>query len=220
MSYYIDADEVSLDELRKRIESTDLVPSRASLLDEITNKMKTLESHGIQTLAHLRTELKTPRRLDAVASATGIDPQYLILLRRETESYFPKPFTLKEFDWLPKEEISRLEESGIRNTAALYEATASAESRAELISSTGVDAEVLDALTLLADLTRVQWVSPTTARMLVAVSCNNASKLAAADAGELCASLERINAGDRYFKGKIGLRDIKRLVHAASYVPA
>ena len=57
--------------------------------------MKTLESHGIQTLAHLRTELKTPRRLDAVASATGIDPQYLILLRREIESYFPKPFTVE-----------------------------------------------------------------------------------------------------------------------------
>ena len=111
MSYYIDADEISLDDLRKRIELTDLVPSRASLLDEITNKMKTLESHGIQTLAHLRTELKTPRRLDAVASATGIDPQYLILLRRETESYFPKPFTLKDFDWLPKEEISRLKKA-------------------------------------------------------------------------------------------------------------
>ncbi len=33
MPYHIDAEKVSLDELRKRIEETDLVPSRASLLE-------------------------------------------------------------------------------------------------------------------------------------------------------------------------------------------
>jgi hypothetical protein len=217
MAYYIDAEQVSLDSLRKRIEETDLVPSRASLLDEIQAKFKALEQEGITTLARLRNEIKNAKRLEAVSNTTGIDRQYLTLLRREIEGYFPKPAALKDLDWLPEGEIAKLEENGIRDAAALYQAASSAKSRTELAESTGVDVAVLEALVRLADLTRVQWVSPTTARMLVEAACDSASKLAAADAEELCEALVRVNEGGRFFKGKIGLRDIKRLVRAASY---
>jgi hypothetical protein len=44
--------------------------------------------------------------------------------------------------------------------------------------------------------------------------------VAAADADDLCQALMHVNEGDRFFKGKIGLRDIKRLIRAASYVPS
>jgi len=219
MSYHIDAEKVSLDELKKRIEKTDLVPSRASLLDGIENKFDELEKQGITTLARLRNELKNSRRLEAVSNAIGIDTQYLILLRREIESYFPKPFALKDFDWLPQDEIAKLEENGIRDTAVLFEAANNNKSRNELATSTGVDISVLEAIARLANLTRVQWVSPTAARMIMEVGIDSASGLAEADAEELCHALERINTGDRFFKGKIGLRDVKRLVHSASYVP-
>lgn len=115
MAYHIDAENVSLDDLRKRIEATDLVPSRASLTDKIGD-----------------------------------------------------------------------------NT--------------------------LEILARLADLMRVQWVSPTFARMLIVAGYGNVAKVAAANADDLCKALSSINAGDRFFKGKIGLRDVKRLVQAASYV--
>ncbi len=42
--------------------------------------------------------------------------------------------------------------------------------------------------------------------------------LAAADAEKLNQVLLRVNAGDEYSKGKIGLRDLKRLVFAAGYI--
>jgi len=83
-----------------------------------------------------------------------------------------------------------------------------------------VDAALLEALVRLADLTRVQWVSPIAARMLVEAGYDSASKVAAADAEDLCEALVRVNEGDKFFKGKIGLRDIKRLVRAAGYVPS
>jgi hypothetical protein len=139
------------------------------------------------------------------------------LLRREIEGYFPKPIGLKTFDWLPKDEIAKLEQNGICDTAALYEATSSAKRRTELAKSTGAAVASLEALARLADLTRVQWVSPTVARMLVLAGYDSAAKVAAAEAEELNEALVRVNAGDRFFKGKIGLRDIKRLVLAASY---
>ncbi|HEX2998078.1 MAG TPA: hypothetical protein VHP14_24855 [Anaerolineales bacterium] len=63
MVYHIDAENINLDDLQKRIEATDLVPSRASLLEKLGSKMKALEQHGIRTLACLRDELKTTKRL-------------------------------------------------------------------------------------------------------------------------------------------------------------
>ncbi|HEX2995089.1 MAG TPA: DUF4332 domain-containing protein, partial [Anaerolineales bacterium] len=199
-------------------EATDLVPSRASLLEKLGSKMKVLEQHGIRTLACLRDELKTTKRLDAVATATGIDVQYLTLLRREIEGYFPKPFALKSFDWLPGSEITKLERSGIKDTAALYEATDTRQKRTALAKSTGVDGTVLETLAQLADLTRVQWVSPTAARMVIESGCKSAAELAKADPGELAEAFVCVNAGNRLFKGRIGLRDIKRLIQAARYV--
>jgi hypothetical protein len=185
MAYHIDAENVSLDDLRKRIEATDLVPSRASLLEKIELKMKALEQQGITMLARLRNELKSSRRLEAVAKATGIEAQYLTLLRREIESYFPKPFALKSFDWFPRSEIAKLERNGIKDTAALYEATNSRQKKTTLAKSTGMDGTLLETLAQLADLTRVQWVSPTAARMLVEAGWKSAAALARADADEL-----------------------------------
>ncbi|MGV8083606.1 MAG: DUF4332 domain-containing protein [Coriobacteriia bacterium] len=218
MAYYIDAEKLTLDDVGKRIEATDLVPSRAPLLDGIEAAMSALKAYGITTLAQLRSELKTAKRLDATAQATGIGEQYLTLLRREVESYFPKPTVLKAFDWLPESEIAKLERSGIRDSAALYAEANAPKDRAALAESTGVDADVLESFARLVDLTRVQWVSPTTARMLVEATYDSTSKLAAADAEVLCEALEQANRGNRFFKGKIGLRDIKRLIQAARYV--
>jgi len=218
MAYHLDAEKINLNDLQKRIEATDLVPSRVSLLDGLGTKMNSLEKQGIMTLAQLRNELKTSKRLEALAKSTGIGTQYLILLRREIEGWFPKPFPLKDFDWMPKSEIAKLERNGIRNTAALYEATDSKSKRTALAKSTGVDVATLETFAQLVDLTRVQWTSPTAARMLIEAGCNGTAKLAKMDADELYEALTRVNAGDRFFKGKIGLRDVKRLINAASYI--
>jgi hypothetical protein len=48
------------------------------------------------------------------------------------------------------------------------------------------------------------WVTPTAARMLLEAGYDSASKVVASEAEELCEALERVNEGDRFFKGKIG----------------
>lgn len=87
-----------------------------------------------------------------------------------------------------------------------------------LSEEVGVDADVIDALYVLADLTRIQWVSPTVAGMLVSAGYTDAKAVSDADPERLCSDLDRINKENKYFDGKIGLRDIRRLVKAASYV--
>lgn len=218
MPYYIDAEKISLDDLQKRITETDLVPSRGSLLEEIDEIFLKLKAHGFVTLADLRTGLKNPKNIPALSEEVGVDTGYLTLLRREIEGYFPKAYPVASFDWLQRTDLDILQSRGLRNTALLYETLASPEKRKEVAVAPGVDADVIDALYVLADLTRIQWVSPTVARMLVSAGYTDAKAVSDADPERLCSDLDRINKENKYFDGKIGLRDIRRLVKAASYV--
>ncbi len=218
MTYYIVAEKISLVELRERIEETDLVPSRVSLLDEINSRFKALELEGITSLAELRKELKNAKRLETLSSKTGIESKYLILLRREIESYFPKPIALKKFDWLQQSEISKLNQFGFRSAVDLFEVTNNSENLTELSRTTGVGIVFLETFVKLVELTRIQWISPKAARMLVEAGYDNTEKVATADAEKMCEALNRINDGNKYFKGKFGLRDIQRLIRSAGYV--
>ena len=218
MGYYLQAEKVSLEDLQKRIEETDLVPSRSSLLEDIEDKFKNLKKHGISNLEDLRNELKNAKKIPSFAKKTGIEEQYLTLLRREIEGYFPKTFPLKSFDWLPQKEISKLEKEGYKNPALLFEALNIPENRKEIIDSLKIDEKFIDSIYSLIDLTRIQWVNHTVARMLVSAGYTNVKMVSKANAEKLCNELDRVNKKNGYFKGKIGLRDIKRLVKAASYV--
>jgi hypothetical protein len=212
MAYYINDERVSLSTLGKRILETDLIPSREILKEDVVLKMEALQRQGIGTLAQLRKELKNSKRLTALAEAAAINSQYLDLLRREIESYFPKPFALKEYDWLPPEWIQKLAKQGIHTTADLYRPGAR-----EVVFKT-LDDPASEDLISLADLARVQWVSPTTARMLVLAGISSAARLAAMQGEDLYQAFQRVNAEGGFFKGTIGLRDCRRLIRAAGYL--
>jgi hypothetical protein len=211
MRYCFDAETIRLAALKERIVTTDLVPSREAIKDGLDDVLSKLNGLGIQNLANLRKELKDNKRLFAIAGQTGIDKDHLALLRREAESYFPKPFSLKEFDWIPAEEIAKLEAAGIKTAADLFE-------NPEKARGTGVPAGHLDHLMKCCDLTRIQWVSPLTARMLIAAGYETPASVAGAVPEALDTGMQAVNTENTWFKGRIGLRDIKRLIDAARYV--
>lgn len=218
MNYYIDAENINLDALRKRIEEIDLVPSRRSLLENIDTNFSKLKEDGYATMADLRKALKNSKNIPSVSKSTGIDTQYLTLLRREIESYFPKAFPVKAFDWLPKKDISALEKQEYKNTVLLFKVLYSSKQSKEIFSDLGIDSKTIEELSCLVNLTRIQWVSPLAAKMLFDTGYNDAKSVAKADAEKLCSELDSVNKANNYFKGTIGLRDIKRLIKAASYV--
>lgn len=121
------------------------------------------------------------------------------------------------FDWLDASLLAKLANVGIENTEQLHLAASSG--RGLLAKKIGVRVDDLAEALALADLSRVQWVSPTFARVLVAAGFDSAAKVASADAEDLCKAVAKANENSKYYKGKVGLRDIKRLVAAASYVP-
>lgn len=213
--YHIDDDLVLLEDLKYRIASTDLVPSRASLLEEIDSRFSLLEQSGCRTLGDLRRQLRKTKIAD-LSKRTAIDTEYLVLLRREVESYFPKPFSIDAFDWIDESERAILKAAGLKNMRSLHDAVDS--SKREEVARSGVSAGTIEALASLADLTRIQWTNPTAARMLQAAGYSNAKMVASADPEVLCEDLRVANEESGFFEGRIGLRDVRRLVRSASYL--
>lgn len=218
MSYYIDANRVSLDDLQKRIKETDLIPSRCSLLEDIDEKFLIFKAHGFSTLEDVRHQVKNQKNIPALSQRIGIDQAYLTMLRREIEGYFPKTRPLSSFDWFQKKDLDKLECKGLHNTLLLYEALNTPQKREQIVIELGLDTVFVDSLFSLVDLTRIQWVSPIFARMLVSAGYTTVKSVSSANSDELCSELDRVNKENSYFKEKIGFKDVKRLVQAASYV--
>lgn len=218
MADFSNPEDVSLQELKGRIVSTDLIPSRSALLEGIDSKFEIIGQKGISTWAQLCKALKNPPAIDSFANISGIDTQYLTLLKREVESYLFKPFPLKEITWVPGNVIEKLVEKGISNSTTLYLKGKEEEGIQTLSKVTGIELPQLHYLMQLVELTRIQWVSPNTARMLIEAEYESPKKVSQADPEELCEAMDRINVNGKYFKGKIGLRDIKRLIHASTFV--
>lgn len=218
MGYYLDDRRVSLADLQHRIERTDLVPSMVPLLEDIASRFQRLREGGIATLAELRQRLKNAKRLALLASTMEIDETYLVLLRREIEGYFPRPFPLEAFGWLPEETRVKLAAAGYTSTPKLYDALCTAEQRGRVSHTLGIESELLDELFALVSLTRIRWTNPAVARALHAAGYTSPREIAQADAEALCAAFERANRAREYFRGKLGVRDGRRLIDAAKYV--
>ena len=218
MNYYIDDTKFSLQDLQKRIEATDLIPSRISLLENIEAIFKELKKQGIKTLADLRKQLKTPKSINAFSTKSSLDEKYLAMLRREIESYFPKAFSINKFTWLSKKECEKLTVAGLNNTKKIYETLSQKDKVKKISTEYKISTSFLDMILNLVDLTRIQWTSSLFARMLLEAGYNTSKKVAQADAEELCNAVDATNKKGKYFNGKIGLRDIKRLINSAKYL--
>ena len=121
-------------------------------------------------------------------------------------------------EWLPKNECDKIEAQGLKTSVLIYEGLNTTKKRTELSNEIKINLQFLTSLFNLVNLTRIQWVSPVFARMLVAAGYEKPETIAKADTEKLCHEVDQANKANTFFKGKIGLRDIKRLIKAASYV--
>lgn len=203
----------TLDDLQKRLETIDLIPSQEPLLVEISERFTRIEAAGIVTVSELRPALENAEVLSKLAADAGVGTDYLTLLKRALRGFFPKPKPLNGFDWLDQKLIERLAEAGVKNTDHFNAAPPTDAPR----PASEAAKRDLGELAALCDLSRVQWVSPTFARVLVAAGYRSAESVANANPHTLHDELARANELHAFYKGKIGRRDIARLVDAASY---
>lgn len=97
------------------------------MLDGLEHKFQILAEVGIKMLRDLISALKDKKRLVCLPALTGIDEDYLNLLRREANGYLPNPHLLEKLAGFPSEVIRKLSAEGIKNTRQLFERIKSLE---------------------------------------------------------------------------------------------
>lgn len=164
--YHIDSRKYTLQQLKMNLLSRELIPSRKVLKEDIERRFKILEKMGILNLQDLINALKNKKKMEIFSSSSGISVDYLTLLRREANSYFPNPVPLNKFPGVSPQDLARLKEKGIKNSRHLFEQAGSDKDRKELAKKSGVSLEHLAELAGLSDLVRAYGVGPVFARIL------------------------------------------------------
>lgn len=219
MGFYIDLENISIDEYRVILKKADLLPSRMILKDEIDDKFDRLKRHQIKNVEELRLFLSNKKRLQSLSEQSGITVEYLTILIREVKSYRQKPCRILDFPEVSDSTLQSLNDLGIQNARQLYEHILTKENRSQLSHQTGISEDKVLRLARLVDLSRIRWVNHTFAYVLLEAGYDSSEKVARADHKELYETIKALNEKRHIYKGHIGLHDMKLTVQAAKDVP-
>jgi len=218
MGYYTDLATISIDDYQAKLESADLLPSRMLLKERLAERFGYFKSIGIRNVLDLQKLLKKKEKLAELTKVDGFSEDFLVVLLREINSIQPKPNKLNEFFGISSETVSKLEKNGIKDTLKLFDHVLTPQSRKKLAAETNIpEAEILE-LAKLTDLSRIKWVGATFARMLYEVGVDTAEKASKTDYVELHQKIFQLNKEKNFYKGQIGLHDMKLFVDAAREV--
>jgi len=216
MDYYINLEKLSLDSYMDSLKTAYLPPSRRMLRDKVEERKAFFSSLGIRNAKELMSLLAKKDRNEEMLKTDCLSEEYLKILLREIKSLLPKPVRIRELFCLEEETVSTLEREGIINTLKLYNRLLDPDGREHLIHSLGLDETEVRKLRSLADLCRVRWVGATFACMLLELGMESAARIAACDPESLHERVNDLNRERGFYKGQIGLNDMKILVETAA----
>lgn len=218
MGYYLDLSKISLDQFRKKLESTQLMPSQKILKENSEEKFNTIKAQNIKNMHELQQALKTKDRVNKFSEATSLPVDYLTILRREVNSYHPQARKIKDFPCLQEKTIHELMKLGIKTTVDLYERIVTKAQREKLKQQINIDENEVLLLAKLTDVSRLRYVNQAFATLLVSTKYDTVEKIQKVDYLELHDHLMDVNTGKKYFRGSIALEDMKLFVDDSKYV--
>lgn len=212
MPYYIELENISLHDYRKKLETAYLPPSRMVLKEMLNERFAVFSENGILSVATLLETLKKKEKLFLLSSKNPLNERYLKILLRELKSMLPKPNSLNEFKVISADVICKLEALGLKNTLKLYNRVLTPEKRKSLASMAVISSTELDKLASLCDFSRIKWVGTTYAQLLLGLGFKTVKELSKADPDQLHGLINNYIKQNQIFKGSIGLNDVNILV--------
>ena len=219
MGYYVDLATITLEAYKEKLRNAYLPPSRKMLKERLDERFAHFAKADINNLKELQQTLKKKDKLDILLKEDCFKGDYLTVLLREINGTLPKPNKISDFSGITPEVVAKLEKVGIKDTQKLYDRVKTQQSRNELAKLTGISPEIIIELTKLTDLSRIKWVGATFARMLHDIGVDTIEKACNIDPNILYEKINQINKDRNYYKGQIGLNDIRIFVNAAKEIP-
>jgi hypothetical protein len=159
--------KINLDEFTEILKSTDLLPGRKTLLNDLDLVMDRFKQHGINNLSGLQTQLKKKSDYTEMATVFQVEETYLIVLNREVNSYLSKSLDLAKLMIFKVPEMEQLKNWQISNTKEFYQKLQTKASRIEISEMTNISPEKILKALQMADLLRVNGVGPVFAGLLL-----------------------------------------------------
>ncbi len=193
MPYNMDLAKISILEYKETLKRQTLLPGRRILHDNIDTNFERMAQYGVRTVAELKKNLSTPKKLSVFSKGTDIENDYLTILKRELGSMEQKPVPLADFPGVDENLIAKLNDSGIKTSKDYYE-------------QAGIKDDELSAL---CDLVRINGVGAVAARMFIEGGYGSVEAVASANAVAMLASITAINEEKQYYKAKLGEKDMQ-----------
>ena len=218
MGYYLDLEKISIDEYQKMLKTRYLIPSMRVLLENIDNNFDKLRKSEITNMQELKTKLKNKKSMAALHTDSGIDSEYLNILRREVNSHHSPPRNIVDYPSIADDVKEKLLSLGIKTSIELYDSVMTKEDRNRLRQKLDTDIDTINHLAALADVTRLRYVSSVFASLLVLSGYESIAKIKEADPEKMQADIAGTNEQKQLFKGKLGLNDMRFLIQDTEYV--
>jgi len=212
--YCIDLEQFSLEQFGHMLETKDILPGRRILLEKMDERFAALALMGIENLADLRAALKSKVKWETFSQESGLSLDYLVILRREVNSYVSKPFDLEKIPGVNPEYVKRLAAVGVKHTSHLFERAMSPADRAALAEQTGVPDDALLELVKLSDLARIVGVGPVSVRLLYDVGLDTPEAFLAHSVDELLEKIHTVEEG-----ATLTTKDIEYCLETAQHLP-
>ncbi|MDY6892825.1 MAG: DUF4332 domain-containing protein [Chloroflexota bacterium] len=217
--YHIDLENFSLDRFRHILETSELLPGRKVLKENIADRFGVLASRDIRNLKELIDALSTRNKIERFSRESGLPEDYLMILRREANSYVPKPVNLKEFPGVNHESLEKLSTAGITNTKHLFEKTTTRNDRENLSRLVNVSPDDLLELAKLSDLVRVAGVGPVFARIILDAGIDTLEMFSNSSPEESFEKVVAVNKEKQYTKIMATLKDVTLCINMAKDLP-
>jgi hypothetical protein len=215
MGYYIDLKGISIEKYKEILKTAELIPSWKILECDIDKNLDIIKKNNIKNLDELLIALKDKDKVQKFSKQSGLQEDYLAVLKRVVNGYRQKPNMIRDFTCVTEDTVVKLEKLGIKNTLKLYDIILTDEKRKALSNKTGISKDELMKLAKLTDLSRIRWVNHTFAYVLLEAGYDTAEKVANADYQELYQTVKQLNEERKIYNAHIGVRDMKMIVEAA-----
>ena len=207
--YHINIEGITLDDFQQRLESSEPLPGRKILKQDVAARFSMFKSHGMKNMQELWDTLKTKKRLEEFAQLTNLPLDYLTILRREIGSYLPKPVNLNTFPGIDEKLIKKMAQHGIKQSKQLLEHAQDQTARDELAKELVIADDVLLEIVRLAEFIRIPGVGPVFARMLFDAGCDSLDTFCQSVTDALFTKLMAINEGDKYTRSKFTTQHVR-----------
>jgi hypothetical protein len=218
-SYSVDISTITIDGYRNALKVTRLLPGRRLLLDDVDGRFDRLKRAGVRDLAELFDRLSSRNGMRALQEATGIDGEYLVVLRREIGGLLPKPVALAALPGIAAPYLGALASAHVTDTRHMLDAGLTSEGRKDLHIRTAVPFRVIEELVRMSDLIRVNGVGPAFARTLLDAGAGSVHKISVADPDELLAAVNEAMGRQGEIKARLAVGDVEHCIRHARQLP-